>query len=52
MTKQEVRSFLAQFDRARKEIKRWPKWMQREARFAAATFPKPPTVGVQENGNG
>lgn len=46
MTEQEVRSFLAQFDRSREEIKTWPKWMQDAAVERAATFPKPPTSGV------
>lgn len=32
-------SFLKQFEKSRQEIKRWPKWMQEAARYAAATFP-------------
>jgi hypothetical protein len=36
------KSFLRHFSRARKAIKTWPKWMQEQARFVSATFPKPP----------
>jgi hypothetical protein len=40
LTEQEVRNFLAQFDKAREDFNNWPKWMQDAARVAAATFPR------------
>jgi hypothetical protein len=39
MEEKEMRDFLAQFDKAREEIKTWPRWMQDAAYTAAATFP-------------
>jgi hypothetical protein len=39
--------FIAQFDRAREEIKTWPKWMQEAAVVRSASFPKPPKAGAQ-----
>jgi hypothetical protein len=44
MTEQQVRDFLAQFDKAREEFDSWPKWMQDAARTAAAKFPRTPGV--------
>lgn len=40
MSEQEVRDFLAQFDRARDDFKTWPQWMQDAAVERAATFPR------------
>lgn len=42
MTEQEVRDFLAQFDRAREDFNNWPKWMQDAAVERAAAFPRAP----------
>lgn len=39
MSEQEMKDFLAQFDKARENIKTWPKWMQDAAVERAATFP-------------
>jgi hypothetical protein len=49
LTEAEAQAFLAQFDKARKDFKTWPKWMQDAARTAAATFPKV-AAGVQSSG--
>lgn len=43
MTEQEVRDFLAQFDKAREDFDNWPKWMQEAAVARAAAFPRTPT---------
>jgi hypothetical protein len=38
----ELDGFMAQFEKSRKEVANWPKWMRREARWAAANFPLSP----------
>lgn len=35
-----MKEFLAQFARAKAEIRKWPKWMQEATRTATASFPK------------
>lgn len=51
MTECGVQSFLAQFDKAREDMKTWPKWMQEAAVMRGATFPKPRTAGVSGTGH-
>lgn len=38
-TKKETDNFLKQFEIAKKNVAKWPKWMRDAAYVAAATFP-------------
>jgi hypothetical protein len=40
MTDKQTKNFLAQFERSRKAVAKWPKWMRDNAVIATASFPK------------